>query len=223
MGNFQACLMAAYTFGLPVDWMVKQRALSITQPGKGKIFRMTAVIFTGDVEACLQPLRWILRLSHWWPLRFCVYLILTTWPAFDTMIIFRRIRLILLEIIQCMETRPLYQHESLLSRNSACYPIYFLCHAGHVSQWSHNYIFTRKPQICLESTPQKFTWESRFCNVSWTPLNDAAVMWHIIGVKIVGAIPSATDAMLNLYIYIYVCVCVCIYISHTICLPLCGH
>ena len=37
----------------------------------GKVVRMTALIFTGDVEDKLQGLQWISRLSTWRPFRFC--------------------------------------------------------------------------------------------------------------------------------------------------------
>ena len=37
-----------------------------------KVVRMTALIFTGDVEDKLQRLQWIPRLSTWRPFRFCV-------------------------------------------------------------------------------------------------------------------------------------------------------
>ena len=45
-----------------------------------KVVRMTALIFTGDVEDKLQRLQWIPRLSTWRPFRFCVYLICLLWP-----------------------------------------------------------------------------------------------------------------------------------------------
>ena len=38
----------------------------------GKVVRMTALVFTGDVEDKLQRLQWIPRLSLWRPFRFCV-------------------------------------------------------------------------------------------------------------------------------------------------------
>ena len=36
----------------------------------GKVVRVTALIFTGDVEACLQRLQWISGLSSWRPFGF---------------------------------------------------------------------------------------------------------------------------------------------------------
>ena len=38
----------------------------------GKVVRVTALVFAGDVEACLQRLQWIPELSPWWPFRFSV-------------------------------------------------------------------------------------------------------------------------------------------------------
>ena len=38
----------------------------------GKVVRVTALVFTGDVEACLQRLQWIPELSPWRPFRFSV-------------------------------------------------------------------------------------------------------------------------------------------------------
>ena len=37
----------------------------------GKVVRLTALVFTGDVEACLQRLQWVSGLSTWWPIRLC--------------------------------------------------------------------------------------------------------------------------------------------------------
>ena len=36
----------------------------------GKVVRVTVLVFTGDVEACLQRLQWISGLSPWRPFRF---------------------------------------------------------------------------------------------------------------------------------------------------------
>ena len=38
----------------------------------GKVVRLTALVFTGDVEDKLQRLQWIPGLSPWWPFHFCV-------------------------------------------------------------------------------------------------------------------------------------------------------
>ena len=40
---------------------------------KGTDVSVTALVFTGDVEACLQRLRWKTGLSHWRLFRFSVY------------------------------------------------------------------------------------------------------------------------------------------------------
>ena len=39
---------------------------------RGKVVRMTALVFTGDVEDKLQSLQWITWLSPWRTFRFCV-------------------------------------------------------------------------------------------------------------------------------------------------------
>ena len=41
----------------------------------GKVVRVTALVFAGDVEACLQRLQWIPELSPWRPFRFSAYIL----------------------------------------------------------------------------------------------------------------------------------------------------
>ena len=56
--------------------LMAQLALCITRllreksHRNGKVVRMTVLVFTGDVEACLQRLQWISGLSPWRPFRF---------------------------------------------------------------------------------------------------------------------------------------------------------
>ena len=40
---------------------------------KGTIVSVITLVFTGDVEVCLQHFQWIPGLSHWWPFRFSVW------------------------------------------------------------------------------------------------------------------------------------------------------
>ena len=65
-----------------------------------KVIRVTALIFTGDIEGKLQRLQWIPGLSPWWPFHFrlwsCHWIpstllstmnhtdLITTWTGFDT-------------------------------------------------------------------------------------------------------------------------------------------
>ena len=110
-----------------------------------KVVRMTALIFTGDVEDKLQRLKWIPRLSTWLPFRFCGVTGLFEWnpPVIDGC------------PSQRANNAEMFPFDDvIMSRNIACFCIFWCFRAVwfqqyHSVQWRHtnSYVFTiRAPQ-----------------------------------------------------------------------------
>ena len=61
---------------------------------KVKVVRVTVLVFTGDVEACLQRLQWIPGLSSWRPFRFSGFPGMSTIPAISMLRNYRKFKCI---------------------------------------------------------------------------------------------------------------------------------